>query len=176
MYGCGIGYVDEVFKRFGCEVKVINYWCDLFFGGYLLEFNLENMKDFLEVIKSEKFDLGFVIDGDVDRFGVVNLDGIYILVNEVIFMFVDYLIKMCGKVLLIVRIVVIIFMFDKIVQKYNMCCIEMFVGFKYIVECLMKEDSLIGGEEFGGFFIKGYVFEKDGILVDFLVVEVVVKF
>jgi alpha-D-glucose phosphate-specific phosphoglucomutase len=175
MYGCGIGYVDEALKRLGCEVKVINNWRDPLFGGHLPEPNLENMKDLLEVINSEKFDLGLATDGDADRFGVVNPDGTYISANEVIFMLADYLIKTRGKASSIARTVATTSMLDKIAQKHNMRCIETPVGFKYIAECLMKEDSLIGGEESGGLSIKGHVPEKDGILADLLVAEAVAK-
>ncbi|WAM32209.1 phosphoglucomutase/phosphomannomutase family protein [Caldicellulosiruptor naganoensis] len=175
MYGCGIGYIDEALRRLGCDVKVINNWRDPLFGGHLPEPNLENMKDLLEIIKTEEFDLGLATDGDADRFGVVNPDGQFISANEVIFMLTDYLINTRGKASSVARTVATTSMIDKIAQKHGMRCIETPVGFKYIAECLMKEDALIGGEESGGLSIKGHVPEKDGILADLLVAEAVAK-
>lgn len=175
MYGCGIGYIDEALRRLGCDVKVINNWRDPLFGGHLPEPNLENMKDLLEIIKTEEFDLGLATDGDADRFGVVNPDGQFISANEVIFLLTDYLINTRGKASSVARTVATTSMIDKIAQKHGMRCIETPVGFKYIAECLMKEDALIGGEESGGLSIKGHVPEKDGILADLLVAEAVAK-
>ena len=40
---------------------------------------------------------------------------------------------------------------------------------------MMKKDILIGGEESGGLSIKGHIPEKDGILANLLVVEMVAK-
>ncbi|WAM34441.1 phosphoglucomutase/phosphomannomutase family protein [Caldicellulosiruptor morganii] len=175
MYGCGIGYVDEALRRLGCEVKVINNHRDPLFGGHLPEPNLENMKDLLEIIKTEEFDLGLATDGDADRFGVVNPDGEFISANQVISMLTDYLINTRGRASSVARTVATTSMVDKIAERHGMRCIETPVGFKYIAECLMKEDSLIGGEESGGLSIKGHVPEKDGILADILVAEAVAR-
>jgi len=37
---------------------------------------------------------------------------------------------------------------------------------------MVKEDILIGGEESGGLSVKGYIPERDGILLGFLLVEI----
>jgi phosphomannomutase len=47
------------------------------------------------------------------------------------------------------------------------------VGFKYIVERMLKEDVLIGGEETGGIGIRGYLPERDGILNGLFTLEAV---
>jgi len=49
------------------------------------------------------------------------------------------------------------------------------IGFKYIAEIMLKEPLLIGGEESGGITIQGYLPERDGILVDLLLCEMVAK-
>jgi len=49
------------------------------------------------------------------------------------------------------------------------------VGFKHIAEVMMKEDVIIGGEESGGLTIKGHIPEKDGLLANLLMVEMVAK-
>lgn len=176
MYGCGTGYIDEALKRLGCEIEVINNHRDPLFGGHLPEPNLENMRDLLQLITHKRYHLGLATDGDADRFGVVNPDGGYISANEVIFMLTDYLVKTRQKASSVARTVATTSMIDKIADKYGMKCIETPVGFKYIAECLMKEDALIGGEESGGLSIKGHVPEKDGILADLLIAEVIARY
>ena len=62
-------------------------------------------------------------------------------------------------------------MLDHVAAKYDLPIIETPVGFKYIGEKMRTEDVLIGGEESGGVSIKGHIPEKDGILANLLVIE-----
>jgi phosphomannomutase len=64
---------------------------------------------------------------------------------------------------------------DRIAEKRGIKVYETPVGFKYIAELMMKEDIIIGGEESGGLSIKEHIPEKDGILADLLIVEMLAK-
>jgi len=48
------------------------------------------------------------------------------------------------------------------------------VGFKHIAQLMLTRDILIGGEESGGFGIKGYLPERDGLLAGLLLTELAV--
>ncbi len=71
----------------------------------------------------------------------------------------------------IVRTVATTHMLDHVAAKYGLALIETPVGFKYIGEKMRTQDVLIGGEESGGVSIKGHIPEKDGILANLLVIE-----
>jgi phosphomannomutase len=45
------------------------------------------------------------------------------------------------------------------------------VGFKYIAEVMQQRDALVGGEESGGFAIRGHIPERDGALIALLLLE-----
>ena len=49
------------------------------------------------------------------------------------------------------------------------------VGFKYIVDAMLSESVLIGGEESGGIGVAGWLPERDGIANSLLMLEAVVK-
>ena len=49
------------------------------------------------------------------------------------------------------------------------------VGFKYIGELLLEGKIVMGGEESAGFTMDGHVPEKDGILADLLLAELVAE-
>src|SRR5207237_5898917 len=49
------------------------------------------------------------------------------------------------------------------------------VGFKYIGELLLEGKIVMGGEESAGFTMEGHVPEKDGILADLLLAELVAE-
>jgi phosphomannomutase len=45
------------------------------------------------------------------------------------------------------------------------------VGFKYIAEAMQQHDALVGGEESGGFAIRGHIPERDSGLIALLLLE-----
>jgi len=75
----------------------------------------------------------------------------------------------------VVRTVGTTSMIDEIALLHKVNIHETPVGFKHIADWMMKEDVIIGGEESGGLSIKGHIPEKDGILANLLVVEMVAK-
>ena len=56
----------------------------------------ENLAELSETIKKGKFDIGLAVDGDADRFGVVDSDGTYINPNQVLALVLDYLCRARG--------------------------------------------------------------------------------
>ena len=47
----------------------------------------------------------------------------------------------------------------------------MAVGFKYVCDLMLERDVLIGGEESGGYSVKGHIPERDGSLAALLILE-----
>ena len=45
------------------------------------------------------------------------------------------------------------------------------VGFKYVAPAMMEHDALIGGEESGGYAFRGHVPERDGILANLFLLD-----
>jgi phosphomannomutase len=62
---------------------------------------------------------------------------------------------------------------DNLAAKYNLELIETAVGFKYVGQQMRETTVLIGGEESGGLSIIGHIPEKDGILADMLMAELI---
>jgi phosphomannomutase len=56
-------------------------------------------------------------------------------------------------------------------DKYGVEVVETPVGFKWIGQLMRDRDVIIGGEESGGFSILGFIPEKDGILANLLILE-----
>ena len=55
-------------------------------------------------------------------------------------------------------------MLDKLGKRYGVPVINTGVGFKYVAPAMMQHDGMIGGEESGGYAFRGHVPERDGIL------------
>ncbi|MFH1239160.1 MAG: phosphoglucomutase/phosphomannomutase family protein [bacterium] len=173
MYGTGRDYLDTILKEAGCKVKVLHNWRDVLFGGMSPEPALKNLKEMLGIMKAEKYNLGLGIDGDADRFGIVDSDGTFIPPNQVLALLADYLIISRGWGGVVARSVMTSSFVDAVANKYGVTVRETPVGFKYISGILVNEDMIIGGEESGGLTIKGHVPEKDGILACLLMAEMV---
>lgn len=171
LYSTSRGYIDEFLALPGVEVKTIHNWRDPLFGGGMPEPKPECLKELISLVVDGKYDIGLATDGDADRFGVIDEKGNYFSPNQLLALVTRHLVKnrkMNGG---IVRTVATTHLLDCLAEKYNLKIFETPVGFKYIGELMRKEDVLIGGEESGGISVKGHVPEKDGILGNLLVIE-----
>ncbi len=173
MWGAAQGLMDTLLAEAGCTVETIHNYRDVLFGGSYpdpSEKHLGELKD--EVIKM-KFDMGLALDGDADRFGAIDYNGTYITANQVLSLVAVHLLKNRGLKGVIVRTIATTHLLDRIAQAHGTRVIEVPVGFKYIAQVMMKEPVVVGGEESGGLSIAGHIPEKDGLLADMLLAEMV---
>lgn len=173
MYGAGIGYLDRILSEMGCEVKTINNYRDPMFGGSMPEPTDSVLADLKRAVVNYKADLGLALDGDADRFGIVDQDGDFISPNQIAYILFDHLIKTRTFRGPVCRSIATTHMLDQIARKNGLTVIETPVGFKYIGESLREKGCMMGIEESGGLSVFGHIPEKDGILACLLVVEII---
>lgn len=171
MYGAGIGYLDKILEKLGCEVRTINNYRDPLFGGSMPEPIDRILGTLKRAVTTYGADIGLALDGDADRFGIVDEKGQFVSANELMYLLLLHLLKTRTYKGPVARTVATTHMLDKIARKFGLAVIETPVGFKYIGECLREKGCLIGGEESGGLSIFGHVPEKDGILACLLAAE-----
>ena len=175
MYGAGIGYLDQMLAKHGCQVDTIHNWRDPLFGGALPEPTSLHLNSLAEKVKETKADIGVALDGDADRLGVIDPTGRYYSPNEILVLFTEYLVQSRGWKGTVARTVATTHMLDRIAAHYGFPVVETPVGFKYIGQAMREQDAFIGGEESGGVSIRGHVPEKDGILGSLLFIEMLAK-
>jgi phosphoglucomutase len=177
MHGNGSGYIDQLLEESGVNVKVLHANRDPFFGGagHHPEPGTGELTEAIQQVKAWPAHMGLANDGDADRFGILDSDGTYITPNEVLCILLDHILKTRPWKGVVVRTVPTTHLIDVIAKKHNVPLRETPVGFKYIAEIMGKEPILIGGEESGGLTIHGHVPEKDGILANLLMVEVMAQ-
>lgn len=171
MYGAGIGYLDKILDELGCEVRAINNFRDVLFGGSMPEPVDAVLSDLKRAVVSYNADIGLAVDGDADRFGIVDSSGKFVPANRFLPLLLDHLLNTRQWRGPICRSVATTHMLDKIANRNGMPVIETPVGFKYIGEALREKGCILGGEESGGMSIIGHIPEKDGILACLLAVE-----
>jgi alpha-D-glucose phosphate-specific phosphoglucomutase len=173
LYGTGRDYLDTVLKDAGCAVTVIHGHRDALFGGRSPEPSEENLFELSSVMKKGKFDIGLAVDGDADRFGIMDTDGTYINPNQVLALVLDYLCRSRGWKGGAARSIATSHLVDAVAKKHGIEVYETGVGFKYIGDLLVQGKIIFGGEESAGMTIKDHVPEKDGIIACMLVAEMV---
>ncbi len=173
LYGTGRDYLDSALRDAGCAVTVVHGNRDALFGGHSPEPSEENLVDLSAVMKKSRFDIGLGVDGDADRFGILDQDGSYINPNQVLALVLDYLCRTRGWKGGAARSIATSHLVDAVAKKHGIEVYETSVGFKFIGDLLVQGKIIFGGEESAGMTIKDHVPEKDGILACLLVAEMV---
>lgn len=173
MYGTGRGYLDKLLEEVGAKVTTFHNELNPLFGGHHPEPDVEGMAEVSKFVRSGKAQLGFGLDGDADRFGIVDKDGTWLTPNQVLALTLYHLKKNRGWTGAVVRSVVTSHQVDAIAKILGVKIHETPVGFKYIGALMESEPIIVGGEESGGLSVKGHTPEKDGILACLLMAELV---
>ncbi len=173
LYGTGRDYLDTALRDAGCAATVIHGCRDTLFGGHAPDPSEENLAELSSIMKNGKFDVGLAVDGDADRFGILDTDGTYINPNQVLALVLDYLCRTRGWKGGAARSIATSHLVDAVAKKHGIEVYETGVGFKYIGDLLVQGKIIFGGEESAGMTIKDHVPEKDGILACMMAAEMV---
>src|SRR5207237_4990499 len=173
MYGTGHGYLDTLLERTGAKVTVFHNEINPLFGGHHPEPNAEGMGEVSQFVRSGKAQIGLGLDGDADRFSIVDKDGTWLTPNQVLALALYHLKKNRGWTGAVVRTVPTSHQVDAVAELLGVKVHETPVGFKYIGALMESEPIIVGGEESGGLSVKGHVPEKDGILACLLMAELI---
>lgn len=173
MYGTGKGYLDTLLQESGAKVTVFHPDPNPLFGGEHPEPNAHGMSQVRELILSGKAELGLGLDGDADRFGIVDKDGTWLSPNQILALSLYHLKSNRGWSGAVVRTIPTSHQVDAVAELLGVRVYETPVGFKYIGAKMESEPIIVGGEESGGLSVKGHVPEKDGILACLLMAELV---
>ena len=129
-----------------------------------------------ELMKSGIFDLGLAFDGDADRLIAVDPQGN--LING------DYVLYICGKYLkengllhgnTVVSTVMANLGFFKAMEQLDIATESTQVGDKFVYECMVKNDYMLGGEQSGHIIFKEHATTGDGLLTALKLLEVMHK-
>ena len=169
MYATGRGFLPDLFNE--CPVIEIHNRRDPLFGGSMPDPQGKFLGELISLVEAKENSIGLAMDGDADRFGIVDSDGSYLNANQVISLLMWHLITNRGLKGIAARSVATTHMLDRLGELYGMEVVETPVGFKYIGEMMRTRQVIIGGEESGGLSIQGHLPEKDGILACALMAE-----
>ncbi|HEX7157654.1 MAG TPA: phosphoglucomutase/phosphomannomutase family protein, partial [Edaphobacter sp.] len=162
MFGSGMGYLPELLGGGSLAVREINNTRNPFFGGINPEPIAVNLGRLIEAVRDDGADLGLALDGDADRFGLVDEQGTFINQLLVYGLMIMYLLEKKGWRGPIVKSVSTTSMANRLGERFGVEVVETPVGFKYIGPEMRARDAMIGGEESGGYAFRGHIPERDG--------------
>ncbi|AXR76381.1 phosphoglucomutase/phosphomannomutase family protein [Natrarchaeobaculum sulfurireducens] len=165
MHGSGRDTTDALLERAGATVECLRCDRDPEFGGGAPEPAPENLAALIALVTDDGSEpaLGIANDGDADRIAIVTPERGYLDENLFFAALYDYLLEDDSGPA--IRTVSTTFLIDRIADAHGEAVREVPVGFKWVAEAMADGDALVGGEESGGFTVRGHVREKDGVLM-----------
>jgi phosphomannomutase len=175
MNGVGRKLLERWAASSTCRVNTLRPDRDPLFSGRAPEPKEEYLDILRDAVLAEKATLGLATDGDADRSGGVHRDGSLFTPLEMIALLALYLIEHRGQQGTLVGNNANTLYLRRIAEANGLPYVNKPVGFKHIAELMRTENVLIGGEESGGIAFQGFLPERDGVLVNLLLLEMVVK-
>jgi phosphomannomutase len=175
MYGAGIGYFKTLLEGGAVKLLEINSERNPLFPGIRPEPIAANLTKLSATIKKQKADIGLATDGDADRIGIVDENGLFLTQLQVFALLCLYLLEVRGERGAMVRTLTSTTMTDRLGEIFNVPVYETAVGFKYVAPVMMEKDAIIGGEESGGYGFRGHMPERDGILAGIYFLDFMLK-
>jgi phosphomannomutase len=166
MHGSGRGVTDSLLASAGAEVIRLRCDRDPEFGGTAPEPSESNLQGVALALTEHDADLGIANDGDADRVALITPERGVLDENLAFAATYDFLLESATGPA--VRTVSTTFLIDRIAEAHGQSVVETAVGFKWVAKAMAEHDALMGGEESGGFSVRGHVREKDGVLMALL--------
>jgi phosphoglucomutase len=172
-FGTSSGFLDAYLERAEAAVERLNDRADPLFGGESPQCGEKELVRLGARVTDTGARLGLSCDGDADRFGICDAAGRYVQPNQVLALLLFDLLGRKKRRGGVARSVATTHALDAIAARFGVPLYETPVGFKYIGEKLIAGEIVFGAEESAGLTVEGHVPEKDGILADLLVAEMV---
>lgn len=171
MHGSGAGYLKSLISRLGIEVHALREDRNPYFGGVNPEPIAANLRELIHAVRHLKAHIGIAIDGDGDRVGAVDEHGNFVDSHRIFAITLRHLVERRGWRGGVVKTFSVSQMIDRLCEHYGLPLSVTPIGFKFIVEKMLQEDILMGGEESGGIGITRYMVERDGVMMGMLLLE-----
>ncbi len=183
----GIAYWDRIAEKYGLNIEVMHAKADPTFSFMTLDRDGKIRMDCSSpyamarlIDLKDAYDLAFGNDPDFDRHGIVTRSAGLMNPNHVLSVAINYLFssrKGWPEDTAVGKTLVSSSMIDRVAYSLGRRVMEVPVGFKWFVDCLLNSRCAFGGEESAGAsFVRkdGTVWttDKDGFIMDLLAAEI----
>ncbi|MGB3240399.1 MAG: phosphoglucomutase/phosphomannomutase family protein [Geitlerinemataceae cyanobacterium] len=177
MHGAAAGGLEKILEM---PVTELNSDRDPLFGGGAPEPLPRHLTGLCNSLKTHGeggggLAVGLAFDGDGDRIAAADGEGNFLSSQVLIPILLEHLTQRRGFTGEIIKTISGSDLIPRIVQLYNLPLYETPIGYKYIADRMVAENSLLGGEESGGIGYSTHIPERDALLSALYVMEAVVQ-
>lgn len=175
LYGAARGYVPQALGMLGIEVVEIHGEDDADTPDIHPDPIEPWVDDCERAVVANGACAGLINDGDADRVGAVDERGRYVSPHKIIALIASHLVEHHGRTGRVVVNLSTSVLTRRVARALGCRVVVKPVGFKHIYEEIRKGDVLVGGEEAGGISVPWCCPERDGILVNLLLCEMMAQ-
>ncbi len=175
MYGTGSGYFHKLLDGGNIGLTEINGERNPLFPGIHPEPVAANLKKLAAAVKESRADIGLATDGDADRLGVIDENGVFLTTLQVYALLCLYLLEVQGERGPIVKTRTSTAMLERLGEAFNVPVYEVPVGFKYVAQEMTEKHAMVGGEESGSYGFMRHMLERDGIFSGLYFLDLMAK-
>ena len=175
MHGVGGRLIESLLTGGRCRVTTLRGEPDANFGGSAPEPIPKYLTELLRQVQAKRYALGIANDGDADRIGAASPTGEFLSPGMILTLLLLFFLKERGWTGEVVKSISNTSLITRVAAAHHLTLHETPVGFKHVAALIRTRDILIGGEESGGIGVRGYLPERDGVLLGLLLLELVAK-
>jgi len=171
--GAGSWVMPDLLKKFGCKVTMVNCEKTGVFPR-LPEPVPENLTETIKVVEEGDFDLGIIVDPDVDRLVLLTEKGEPFVEEYTIAQAVKFILsKVKGNVVVNLSTTRAI---DDIVKEMGCEIFRSAVGEANVVKLMKETDAVIGGEGSGGVIYPALQYGRDALVGTSIILQHLLEF
>ncbi len=175
MYGSGAGWISRLLAGGKIVVDELHSERNPWFGGINPEPIRPHIDEALTRIRDGSYDVGLLLDGDADRAGAVDENGVFIHQLQCYGLLMYYMLEYRGEHAPVVTTVNETSMAFRLGERFGVDVHETAVGFKFVGPKMIETGAMMGGEESGGYGFGMHLPERDGIYADLLLLDLFVR-
>jgi phosphomannomutase len=171
LYGSGAGWIGRLLAGGAIVVDELHSERNPWFGGVNPEPIRPHIDEALARVRDGGYDVGLLLDGDADRAGAVDENGVFIHQLRCMGLLMYYMLEHRGERAPVVSTINETSMTFRLGERYGVEVYETPVGFKYVGPRMIETGAMMGGEESGGYGFGMHLPERDGIYADLLLLD-----
>ncbi|MEX2356569.1 MAG: hypothetical protein WD535_05985 [Thermaerobacterales bacterium] len=175
MHGAAAGYLPSLFAKEDIPLTELRSAPHPLFGGVHPEPLARHLAPLLDLVGRGGITVGLATDGDGDRVAAVDPVLGFVDAQQIFALLLQHLVEIRGWQGMVVKTFAGTRMVERLAERYGLPYRETPVGYRHVSELALTEDVLIGGEESGGIGVKNHMPERDGLLCNLLLLEIVAK-